>query len=228
MTPTCDWQKLLHQAGEILDSAGIPPEEWAFGGGTALAFRFNHRTSRDIDIFLRDAQYLLLVTPRLNSNAGKGMLGYEETSVSVKIAFPEGEIDFIIAPQLTGEPRELVSIGNREIFLESPVETVIKKLFYRAESLKTRDLVDVSAVLNSPWRDTLLASGREILTHRLKALKQRFEHLKNIYTDEVKNLNILMPHVREKALEDFDGFLEQIYRYAAVKKLTGRKFKARI
>jgi len=224
----CDWQKLLHRAGEILDGAGIPPGEWVFGGGTALAYRFRHRTSKDIDIFLRDAQYLLLITPRLNSSAGEGMIGYEETALSVKIAFPEGEVDFIIAPQLTGEPHELVSIGGREVFLESPVETVIKKLFYRAETLKTRDLVDVSAALNSPWRDALLASGCQILTNRLEALKKRFEYLKKVYAGEVERLDILMPRIREKAPEDFAGFLEQIQKCASVKKSAGGEFRPRI
>ncbi len=59
---------MFGRAMEVLDAAGIPAEEWTFGGGTTLAFRFNHRVSRGVDIFLTDAQLLLLATPRLNAN----------------------------------------------------------------------------------------------------------------------------------------------------------------
>ena len=36
------------------------------GGGTVLMFRFEHRLSKDIDFFTHDAQWLSLLTPRLN------------------------------------------------------------------------------------------------------------------------------------------------------------------
>lgn len=203
-----NWQVLLCRAGEILDATGIPPEEWAFGGGTALAYWLQHRLSNDVDIFLTDAQYLLWVTPRLNNDASKGMLEYEETSVSVKIVFPQGDIDFIIAPRLTGEPCKLVNIGGRDIFVELPVEIVLKKLFYRAESLKTRDLVDVAAVLESQWRDALLEASRGILGHRVQVLEQRFTRLKSVYADEIKSISLLKPYLGERALPECEAFLD--------------------
>ncbi|UBU61945.1 nucleotidyl transferase AbiEii/AbiGii toxin family protein [Acidithiobacillus ferrooxidans] len=36
----------------------LPKLEWTIGGGTVLMFQYRHRLSRDIDIFITDAQYL--------------------------------------------------------------------------------------------------------------------------------------------------------------------------
>lgn len=75
------WKDLLRTAARILDRAGIVPEEWSFGGGTALALRLNHRVSNDVDIFLNDAQLLLLVTPRLNGDVAAVVRDYHTVEV---------------------------------------------------------------------------------------------------------------------------------------------------
>ncbi|QCI69398.1 nucleotidyl transferase AbiEii/AbiGii toxin family protein [Phreatobacter stygius] len=36
---------------------------WALGGGTAIMLWLNHRTSKDIDIFIDDPQYLGISHP---------------------------------------------------------------------------------------------------------------------------------------------------------------------
>lgn len=205
-----DWQKLLARAAEILDGVGIPPEEWTFGGGTALAYWLQHRLSRDVDIFLTDAQYLLLVTPRLNSNAARGMVDYEESSVSVKIVFPQGDVDFIVAPRLTEEPFRPEDIGGRKVLVELPVEIVLKKLFYRAEGLKVRDLVDIAAALESAWGDELVEVGSRMLARRIEVLEQRLGRLTPVYAAEVKRLALLKPHLSERALSDFEAFLKRL------------------
>ena len=41
-----------------LPMRGFAPPAWTLGGGTALMLRHDHRLSRDIDVFLRDPQYL--------------------------------------------------------------------------------------------------------------------------------------------------------------------------
>lgn len=62
------WLTLLEQAIGLLDR--LPPSgrpiEWALGGGTVLMLHYVHRTSRDIDFFLKDAQLLPSLSPRLN------------------------------------------------------------------------------------------------------------------------------------------------------------------
>ena len=64
-----DWESLFAQALTILDAAAaaIGPFTWSFGGGTALMLKYRHRYSKDIDIFLRDPQFIGHVTPRLSN-----------------------------------------------------------------------------------------------------------------------------------------------------------------
>jgi hypothetical protein len=52
--------------------------------------------SKDIDIFLRDAQYITLFSPRLNDATADIAKNYEEMSNFVKLMLPKGEIDFIL------------------------------------------------------------------------------------------------------------------------------------
>jgi hypothetical protein len=39
-------------------------DHWTFGGGTAMMLQIDHRESRDIDIFLPDAQFLAFLDPQ--------------------------------------------------------------------------------------------------------------------------------------------------------------------
>ena len=57
---------LLQKAIDILEEADIKDDEWAVGGGTVLAHYYNHRISKDIDIFINDIQLLTLLSPRFN------------------------------------------------------------------------------------------------------------------------------------------------------------------
>jgi hypothetical protein len=55
------WLKLFKKAIDLIDScatSGTLEPKWTFGGGTVLFSEFQHRHSKDIDIFLADAQYL--------------------------------------------------------------------------------------------------------------------------------------------------------------------------
>jgi len=60
-----DWRSLLRDAIGLIDTLSENPE-WTFGGGTSLAIRYHHRTSYDIDIFVRSAQVLTDLSPNKN------------------------------------------------------------------------------------------------------------------------------------------------------------------
>jgi len=63
------------------------------------------------------------------------------------LSFPEGLVDLIVAPHLTQDYFVAEIICGRSVRVETPTEIVLKKLFYRTELLKVRDVVDVAAVL---------------------------------------------------------------------------------
>ncbi|MDR2934570.1 MAG: nucleotidyl transferase AbiEii/AbiGii toxin family protein [Candidatus Adiutrix sp.] len=45
------WENLFKKAVKQLKAGKLSNGSWSFGGGTALMLRFNHRYSKDIDIF---------------------------------------------------------------------------------------------------------------------------------------------------------------------------------
>lgn len=61
------WERLFQHALSIIDAAvaaGATQGGWSFGGGTVLMRRHRHRISKDVDIFVPDAQWLGYLTPR--------------------------------------------------------------------------------------------------------------------------------------------------------------------
>ena len=109
------WRHLL---GRTIDGLarlrekGRDTLDWVLGGGTALMLRADHRLSKDIDAFITDAQYLSILSPRLGGEDVWACDTYDETSNHLRLVYPEGEIDFIVAaplplwPQSPGQFRE--------------------------------------------------------------------------------------------------------------------------
>jgi hypothetical protein len=90
------WETLFQRALVLIDStsaSGKALTGWSFGGGTVLMRRYHHRFSKDIDIFIPDPQYLGYLTPRLNETAESLTTDYVEEAESLKLRFPEGEIE---------------------------------------------------------------------------------------------------------------------------------------
>jgi hypothetical protein len=110
------------------------------GGGTRVMLALNHRISNDIDLFIRDPQWIGYLSPRLNAHVESLTSHYEETAVALKLKFAEGEIDFIVAGSLLGLPEEKSS--ETAFALEPLSEVLAKKLFYRGWLLTARDLFD--------------------------------------------------------------------------------------
>jgi hypothetical protein len=148
---------------QIVDQAGriIGPFDWTIGGGTMLYRKYRHRHSRDIDIFVADAQALPALSPRLNEVAAayaERLSGsYVEQSNFVKLLLPDGEIDFIVAPHLTAPFANPEAIGGRIVLVETPVEILAKKIFYRAADFTARDLFDLAFLIENREADALMA-----------------------------------------------------------------------
>lgn len=182
------WKILFRRALEIIDAvpSGARYEDWSFGGGTVLMRRFRHRVSKDVDLFVPDPQYLGYVSPRLNDTAEALTQKYLETEMSVKLYFPEGEIDFIAAAGVTKQPPAMERILGRDVRVESTAEIIGKKVRYRGRRFTGRDLFDLALVAT---RDPaaieairpILRAQRAALLGRIssggKALRTAFEAL---------------------------------------------------
>lgn len=137
------WRKLERLASDIVrdasDRAGTPLKP-LLGGGTRLMLAIEHRISDDIDLFVRDPQWLGYITPRLNDRFEHLISAYDEGATSLKLRCAEGEIDFIVGMSLLGHDEER---AEDCVFPLEPVSEVLaKKLFYRGWALTPRDLFD--------------------------------------------------------------------------------------
>jgi len=185
--------KNLKIALEIIKQVNLPYEEYGWGGGSALAFKFHHRFSKDIDIFLYDPQWLGFLTPRLNDDIEKLVKDYFEGPTFLKLYFSDFEIDFIISRNLTGIPNVFVEIEGYKVPIESEVEIIAKKIFYKGLSLKVRDIIDIGTVYENKSPD----ERRDMIKilAKMKLIPKPTEIL-------FKNLNRFKTEIDEKNLKE--------------------------
>jgi hypothetical protein len=173
-----DWLTLFKFATGMIDRAETLTGSkivWSIGGGTMLHQIFSHRHSKDIGIFLSDPQVLLVLSPRTNdvaeriANVGK----YEEGSNFVKFATSHGEINFIVAPQLTKPHATAQPIGPRMVMVETPAEIMAKKLLYRAAEFTARDIFDLAFMIENGEADTLLMEEKPTYLPKLLTVLKR-------------------------------------------------------
>jgi len=171
--PVSRWSDLFEQACRIIEQANSELtmiDSWTFGGGTALMLQIDHRESFDVDIFLDDPQLLPYLNPKTQGYAlDINPDGYEsDGSRTLKIVFENvGEIDFICAPSLTGNPTVRAEVRGRHVLLETPGEIIAKKVYYRGAAMQPRDMFDIACVMKT--------HGVEYLDEALKAFQDKCE-----------------------------------------------------
>jgi hypothetical protein len=137
------WKKLEIVAKAMVDDASSRAKSEfkpLLGGGTRLMLALEHRISDDIDLFMRDPQWIGYLSPRLNDKFEHLISTYDEGATALKLKLKEGEIDFIVGMSLLGLPDE--SSADSLFSLEPIAEVLAKKLFYRGWALTPRDLFD--------------------------------------------------------------------------------------
>jgi hypothetical protein len=205
-----NWHALLDRAIrglQILQETNVAPDEWVLGGGTALMLHHQHRMSKDIDIFIDDAQYLPYLSPRLGGEAIWETNLYDEAAHYLKLRYPEGEIDFIVSAQITETivqpfkvPGDAVSgIPEYEFFIEHPVEIGIKKLWHRGSELKVRDAFDLAVI--AQHHERLLLSNLHYIRSKKTVILERLNRINpDFFLAEIEELDIL-PEYAQLALD---------------------------
>jgi hypothetical protein len=181
--PAGPWQILLEQAYAVLDSVaadGIEIPRWSLGGGTVLMFHYEHRLSKDIDIFLPDPQFLGYINPRIGGKGEDITQDYSDGAEFVKLYLPQGEIDFVASSTLTTHPFVSDDVLGRSILLETPVEIVAKKIWYRGDRATPRDLLDLAIVIDHQYDEIL--KHKEIFAKNIEAFAQQCETRKSVLT----------------------------------------------
>lgn len=186
------WERLFERALRLIDSVAdhAPPlVDWTFGGGTVLMRRHKHRFSKDIDIFLGDAQYLGYLTPRLNATAESLTSNYLEQGGFLKLSFREGEIDFVVSGSLTQSPFVIETLFGRDVRVETSTEIIAKKVWHRGAEFTARDLFDLAMVAeNEP---DALVEIKPILTGRREIILSRIQKYESALRETFAALEVL-------------------------------------
>jgi hypothetical protein len=149
--PQSDWAQLFRIACALIrqvNSEQAIIDGWTFGGGTAMMLQIDHRESRDVDIFLHDAQQLPFLDPQKRDFEFEIQpTAYEGDGARVlKLVFEDiGEIDFIVAQTLTSSPTTPTSVEGETVLLETIPEIITKKIYHRGSSITPRDIFDIAA-----------------------------------------------------------------------------------
>ena len=122
------------------------------GGGTALAARWAHRDSADVDLFVGDDAYAKLYRNSYQFTAD--IEGYCDTVGQLGvgpghtiIALPDGEITVLATRSLTDQPVSRDTVRGTRIGIESTTEILAKKLTHRVATYHIfvpRDLYDIA------------------------------------------------------------------------------------
>ncbi len=174
------WLQLVESACLLLDDVerkGFGKPQFSLGGGTVLMLRFQHRLSKDIDLFGYDVQWLSILSPRLNDTAACLASDYSEQANSLKIVMANGDVDFIIAADIARPVDRVVErFVGRDLLVDPVTEILAKKLFYRAAYFLPRDVYDMSAAIDLEPQSAARAvkaarSKRDVLIRRLDHLE---------------------------------------------------------
>lgn len=191
--PSGVWEELLTHALKVIEDIkthGIKNPCWTFGGGTVLMLRYQHRISKDIDIFVPDPQYLGFATPRLSDVAAEISDDYIEKSSSyVKLIRPEGEIDFVASPNLTSPGFEEWHLKNNLIKVETGTEIVAKKLWHRGDRATARDLFDLALVIEK--EGDALRQAHHFLLKNADQFIEQLNSRREILTVQFNNIETL-------------------------------------
>ena len=140
--PISQWERLLGLALPVLSDFETC---WTLGGGTGLFLSLNHRVSYDIDIFLEDPRALKRIAgdPRTKQISDD----WQFPGNYLKLIRQEGEIDFILASNITENFFFVYNFKGTHINVETPSEIIAKKIRYRGPTFTIRDIFDFAAAV---------------------------------------------------------------------------------
>ncbi len=214
------WETVLRTAYSIFqdfEARGMGTPPFSMGGGTVLMLRWKHRLSKDIDFFGYDAQWISMLSPRLNDATRVLATKYVEQANGLKIVMPHGDIDFVVSGDvLRTVKREPFTFEGRTVELDPSAEILAKKMFYRAASFKARDVYDMSAALDLDPEAARLAIEASGPRHDL--LKRRLETLIEIPEDklltEILPYDGSLPHAKDMVRKVFGSIGERSHGFS--------------
>lgn len=124
-----------------------------FGGGTALAmYHFQHRKSFDIDLFVTDPQILNYLSPKhwIEDSRSFNTAKYIDLANHIRLLTKENiKIDILVSQDFVGHAiiDDSHTFFHENIYVESLEDILAKKIVYRKDQNKSRDIIDLSVAL---------------------------------------------------------------------------------
>lgn len=165
-----------------------------------VASRLDHRISYDVDIFVRDPQILGYLSPRLNEMAMALCESYEESAVGLKIVTKIGDIDFVVARDLTAEPCVVETIDGRPTPTHTNAEILAKKIEFRGFKFTHRDMFDLAVLIErepSSVEIAVAACSRANLEKALDIVRKSAGRLAEELPDYVNPTKSGARHIRK-------------------------------
>ncbi len=118
---------------------------WTLGGVTGLYVSLRHSISYDIHIFMEDPRSLKRIAgdPRTKEISEN----WQFPGNYLKLIRQEGEIDFILASNITECCFFVYDFKGLPIHVETPAEIIAKKIRHRGHAFTIRDLFDFASAL---------------------------------------------------------------------------------
>ena len=182
------------------------------GGGTALAMRWDHRRSLDLDFTADFAVNARLPVSGFQADierltAGQGYVTF--TTGLTRIDLPDGEITIEASDSLTRKPRAADTIHGTRIRLHTSAEILARKIGYRMlakGSYLARDLYDL-AVGHRADPQAFTTTLDTFHPDSLATLRRNLAHLDQDHIASQSPPLLEPAHAREAG--DFLGVLER-------------------
>lgn len=180
------------------------------GGGTALAMRWAHRHSTDVDLFTDGPPYARLyerrrVLERELEDRGIPLNAARIRPRNLKILLQDSEVTlFSGGPMLPGLPPSGDTVRGTRVELEGTAEILAKKLAGRMldtpRQLLERDLYDF-AVADRLDPEAVKTAMRAIDTSDLRQLHTELKNLPQGWAGRTKQRRLIRPVYREEAAD---------------------------
>ena len=189
----------------------IPAEQVLLGGGTALAARWHHRESVDIDLFTSRKTYAeSIYRERAKFKSRLEELPFSEAAMmgsdGCTLYLNEAKVAIVASPPLTRPNRSFDCIASPTVALETSLEILAKKLHRRMilhGRIVPRDLYDLAYarrferdLLDAAW-SAQDVDDPQVLAAALSSLSPGWM---NRHEEPV--INPRYPHLRENAVQE--------------------------
>lgn len=191
-------------------------DQMRLGGGTALATRWAHRRSTDVDLFTDESSYrrLFIAEDRFILDLHLHTGGVEEATVEDGVAriglAGRGQITLTTTRPLTSQPRSDDTVRGTVVPLETTAEILAKKLGYRMflnHHIVPRDLYDI-AIAREHHPEALQTALSVLRDRHLRDIDTELAHLRRGWA--LRHPEPLLDPVSQDAAENAIPIVRQV------------------